>query len=337
MSTDLEIRSHQLLGVLGLSEADESVELQPLKGGVSSDIIRARTRQGTYCVKFALEKLKVAESWHAPTHRNSAEYAWLSFVGRYFPENVPSLFGQNSELGGFAMECISGNNVRNWKSDLLKNGPHTGDSEAVGTILGEIHSLSARKKLNAGDFGSLSDFTSLRLEPYLLRLLQVYPELFVTIRNLVQRTSSKKIALVHGDVSPKNILFRDGTPILLDSECATLGDPAFDAAFCINHLVLKAIHLPSFRRSCLEAAGEFWTAYRSAIDWEPSELCEARVATLLPALLLARVDGKSPVEYLGDPGKKFARSFSIELLRNPDPRFGHFFDRLKKELGAFCH
>jgi hypothetical protein len=39
-------------------------------------------------------------------------------------------------------------------------------------------------------------------------------------------------------------------------------------------------------------------AYLNQVNWEPVAVFEQRAAQLLPALLLARVDGKSPVEYL---------------------------------------
>ena len=46
--------------------------------------------------------------------------------------------------------------------------------------------------------------------------------------------------------------------------------------------------------------------------------CERRAAALLPGLMLARIDGKSPVEYLTDePRKDAVRSFAAPLLRDP--------------------
>ena len=72
--------------------------------------------------------------------------------------------------------------------------------------------------------------------------------------------------LLHGDLSPKNILFRDAAPILLDAECATMGDASFDPAFCLNHLILKAIHLPASRERLLSEVGKFWQTYENHIN-----------------------------------------------------------------------
>jgi hypothetical protein len=45
---------------------------------------------------------------------------------------------------------------------------------------------------------------------------------------------------------------------------------------------------------------------------------EERTASLLPALLLARVDGKSPVEYLNDDAQKnLVRRVASALLETP--------------------
>ncbi len=54
-------------------------------------------------------------------------------------------------------------------------------------------------------------------------------------------TLAAKIALVHGDVSPKKVPAGPRGPVFLDAECAWYGDPAFDLAFCLNHLLLKCL------------------------------------------------------------------------------------------------
>ncbi len=107
-----------------------------------------------------------------------------------------------------------------------------------------------------------------------------------------------KHALVHGDVSPKNILNGPRGPVLLDPECAFYGDPAFDLAFCLNHLLLKCLWTPAARHGFMACFTSLKDSYLSLVDWEPMTDIEARTARLLPGLFLARVDGKSPVEYI---------------------------------------
>ncbi|MDE2399329.1 MAG: phosphotransferase, partial [Burkholderiales bacterium] len=124
-------------------------------------------------------------------------------------------------------------------------------------------------------------------------------------------------ALVHGDLSPKNILVGANGPVLLDAECAWYGDPAFDLAFCLNHLLLKAAHLPASRAGLMAAAEALAAAYFDTVRFEPRALLEAHVASLLPGLLLARVDGKSPLEYLGPETAARVRAAATRLLRAP--------------------
>src|SRR5690606_24626353 len=111
-------------------------------------------------------------------------------------------------------------------------------------------------------------------------------------------TASTRLALVHGDVSPKNILIGPNGPVFLDAECAWYGDPAFDLAFCLNHLLLKCLWTPRAATDFLASFEALAAAYRSGVVWEPPEALERRTARLLPGLLLGRIDGKSPVEYL---------------------------------------
>lgn len=123
---------------------------------------------------------------------------------------------------------------------------------------------------------------------------------------------------MHGDVSPKNILVGPQGPVLLDAECAWYGDPAFDVAFCLNHLLLKCVVVPH-RRAELQAAFEAWVmGYFESTDFEPRSQLELRCAQLLPALMLARVDGKSPVEYITtEQDRDRVRAFAIPRVRRP--------------------
>ena len=154
-----------------------------------------------------------------------------------------------------------------------------------------------------------------------------HPDVADTLSALATYLKTANRVLVHGDVSPKNILFRESGPIILDAECATMGDASFDLAFCINHLILKAIHLPHIRMALLNSIHSFWNAYAHYIKWEAALAIEERVCKLLPALMLARVDGKSPVEYLNAEDQSFVRTSAIRLLHET-PNTLHKFVRL---------
>jgi aminoglycoside phosphotransferase (APT) family kinase protein len=138
---------------------------------------------------------------------------------------------------------------------------------------------------------------------------------------------------VHGDVSPKNILAGPDGPVFLDAECAWFGDPAFDLAFCLNHLLLKCLWTPSARTRFLGCFDALKDAYFESVAWEPARQLEARTAALLPALLLARIDGKSPVEYIDDETiKSGVRAFSIPLIETASPDLASIRNEWAKAL-----
>lgn len=315
MGGEIAARARALVVALGLGRAEDVTEVVALTGGVASDIARVTVGDRVIAVKFALGRLRVAAEWLAPVHRNRAEYAWLEVAGRVAPGAVPELYGQDAGLGGFAMEYLA--DGRQWKAALLAGDAAGPVAEAVADRLGRIHAAGARPGFDRGPFGNAADFHALRVEPYLLFTAGRHPGVAERLRGLAAGLDAAAVTLVHGDVSPKNIIVRAGGPVLLDAECATMGDPAFDVAFCLNHLILKSVHLPESRAELRRAVTGFWRVYAGLVDWEPVESVEGRVAALLPALMLARVDGKSPVEYLDAAGQAKVRARALGLLSAP--------------------
>jgi 5-methylthioribose kinase len=301
-----------------LAEPGEPLQLTALQGGVSSDIWRVDTRRGALCVKRALPKLKVAADWHAPVSRNAFEWEWLCFAQRHAPQAVPAPLAHDPDAGLFAMSWLDPEHHPVWKAQLLAGRVEPATAAAVGAVLACIHNASANNTVLAAGFDTLPNFHALRLEPYLLATGESHPALRARLRELSERTGAARIALVHGDVSPKNILVGPQGPILLDAECAWYGDPAFDLAFCLNHLLLKALVQPARLAELHESFAAFVDAYFLSAAFEPAAGLEARAAALLPALMLARVDGKSPVEYLHDEVLREAvRQFAKPLIAHP--------------------
>ena len=304
----------RIFSTLGLAGVDEEVHAEALAGGVSSGIYRVDLRSGSYCVKQALPKLKVAKEWKVPVERVFSEIDYLRTVARIVPGHVPRVLGQDDASKSFVMEYL-GADHRNWKAELLAGRVDEGVASSVGDVLGRIHAATAEDEALAARFATGDNFHAIRLEPYLVETARVHPTLSATLLATVQRTAATQRVLVHGDVSPKNILLGPQGPVLLDAECAWFGDPAFDVAFCLNHFLLKAAHLPVHADALLASYRAFLASYGPHVRWESQASLDERVAQLLPGLTLARVDGKSPVEYLGEPERAAVRRVAIDLLQ----------------------
>jgi len=306
----------RIFAAFGLAAPGEAVQATPLAGGVSSGIYRIDLRSGSYCLKQALPRLKVAKEWIVPVERVFSEIDWLRTAGRVVPGHVPRVLGQDDASKSFVMEFL-GADHRNWKSELLAGRVDPAVASAVGDVLGRIHAATADDPALAERFATDANFHAIRLEPYLVETARAHPALAAGLLATAERTAATRRVLVHGDVSPKNILLGPHGPVLLDAECAWFGDPAFDVAFCLNHFLLKAAHLPAHAPALMGAFRAFAAAYFRHAGWEPAAELRARVAALLPGLALARVDGKSPVEYLGAPQREAVRAAAIRLLRAP--------------------
>ncbi|MFN9807862.1 MAG: phosphotransferase family protein [Betaproteobacteria bacterium] len=307
----------QALRELGLA-GNETLTGTPLTGGVSSDIWRIDTAAGPLCAKRALSRLRVAADWRAPIERNLYEARWMQVAAAAQPGCAPRVLGQHPELGVLAMQWLDPADHALWKLQLRDGLAEAATAARVGATLARIHAYAAARPALAAEFDTTHIFHDIRLEPYLLATAQRHPPLAAALTAVADVTRSTQRTLVHGDVSPKNILIGPGGPVLLDAECAWWGDPAFDIAFCLNHLLLKCLWNPPYTGAFLAAFDTLAEAYLAGVDWEPRAELEQRAAALLPGLFLARVDGKSPVEYVTDELQKDqVRRTAAPLLLQP--------------------
>jgi aminoglycoside phosphotransferase (APT) family kinase protein len=306
---------------IGLLKGGEPARLTPLTGGVSSDISLVEAGGRRFCVKRALPRLKVAAVWEAPVERNAAEAAYMRAVARWLPHAVPRVLGEDAKAGWFAMDYLAPEGHPLWKADLLAGIVDVDFAAAVGRDLAIIHARSAADPSIPAAFANDDTFEAIRVEPYMHATGRAHPELAARFDELARVTLTTKRALVHGDISPKNILQGPAGPVFLDAECAWFGDPAFDLAFCLNHLMLKGAREGADRTPYNAAFSALAGAYLAGVDWESADDLEARAAALLPALFLARVDGKSPAEYLSRESERAAvRRCAEPLVADPPPR-----------------
>lgn len=305
----------------------------PLTGGVSSDIWRLDTDAGPVCAKRALAQLRVAADWRAPIERNQYEGRWMEVAHAACAGSAPRVLGQHPALGVLVMEYLPPSGYTLWKQQLRDGHADIATARAVGRTLGAIHAYSAARPQLAAEFDTDRIFFDIRLEPYLLATAERHPDLAARLRALVDVTRHHRVALVHGDVSPKNLLLGRAGPVFLDAECAWWGDPAFDLAFCLNHLLLKCLWTPAATPAFLAGFDALAGAYLDAVDWEARDALEQRAAALLPGLFLARVDGKSPVEYVtGDSQRAPVRRVAGALLAQPVARLAQVRAAWAEEL-----
>lgn len=303
---------------MGLAAPRDRIALTPLTGGVSSDIYRVDVDGRSFCVKRALGRLKVEADWRAPVERNHSEAEWIRVAGEIVPDAVPALIAESGEAGLFAMQWLEPESYPVWKHQLRDGIVEPAVAADVALRIARIHAATAGRRDLAERFATDHIFHPIRIEPYLLATAARHGELARPLRALAETTARTKLALVHGDISPKNILVGPRGPVFLDAECAWYGDPAFDLAFCLNHLLLKCLWRPQWRTAYLTAFRALADTYLAAVAWEPRDVFEARCARLLPGLFLARIDGKSPVEYVTEESdRERVRACARPLLLAP--------------------
>lgn len=284
------------------------VTFRPMTGGVSSDIWLIDNFVRRYVLKEARSRLKVADYWEADLSRNYAEQQFIHFVRQFVPEAVPDILFSDPELPFFIMEYL-GPPLENWKQKLLEGRFETKDAVRAARLLANIHNQGRNDPEVKDLFDYSGNFHALRIEPYLITTGQRNPALQPLFEAEAQRLNHCRETLVHGDFSPKNILVSDERMVLLDHEVANYGDPAFDLAFLLNHLLLKMFYLGETAMELPDLATTAWNTYFDQIEEPFLTTLKRRTPHLLLMLMLARVDGKSPVEYLDRQQQDFIRSF----------------------------
>jgi aminoglycoside phosphotransferase (APT) family kinase protein len=288
-------------------------EVEHLSGGVSSHVYRVRIGGDCFVLKQARQRLDVSREWLSDPRRSGIEAAFAEVAMHIVPGAVPRPRFVDPAQHVFGMDCAADGSVT-WKSELLAGEVDESIARQAGRLIGRIHAATRDSSL-AEQFGDLSIFDELRVDPYLRSLLTDDAVVRARVDAIARRLLEPGTCLVHGDFSPKNLLVTPHRDLLLiDHEVAHFGDPSFDVAFFLNHLCLKAFHMPGLAPELLAAAAAFLGTYAAEQGGLESDL-DQRIARVLAALMLARIDGKSPVEYLDEPNRVRVRAFAVRQIR----------------------
>jgi 5-methylthioribose kinase len=309
-----------LKGTGRVSEDEEPV-VRVLAGGVSNrTVIVERPRAGVaWVVKQALPKLRVAVDWFSDPERIHREALGLRWLKELAPPgtSTPFVF-EDRDNHLLAMEAVPEPH-ENWKTMLLGGRLENDHVEQFGQLLGTVHRGGYERREEAEPvFQDRSFFESLRLEPYYGYTAGQVPEAADFLQVLVQETRARRDTLVHGDYSPKNVLVRQRRLVLLDHEVIHFGEPAFDLGFSLTHFLSKAHHLPSMREGFADAARLYWVTYVEEVEELPwAADIEKRAVRHTLGCLLARVAGRSPLEYLDESERARQREAVLALLQYP--------------------
>lgn len=278
---------------------------------MSNTVLLAESPAGRVVCKQALEKLRVEAEWHSRPERTLREAEALQAVFAFLPLGaVPKVHFLDRENCIYVMEAAAAG-ASDWKAALLRGDADPAIAAAAGRILGKIIHATWNQPWWEETFGDQTVFDELRLDPYYRYTAARLPQFAPHFQRLIDNCRTRRVSLVHGDWSPKNLLVGPDGVTAIDFEVVHYGDPSFDSGFLLCHLLLKSIHIPSHAADFQYCAAAFWQelALAGDIPW----LFPATVEHLA-GLLLARADGKSPAEYLGPVEKDHLRRLAQRIL-----------------------
>ncbi len=306
-----------------LVRGDEEIAIRELGGGVSNIVLmveRPADPRGNWVVKQSLGKLRVKDDWRSERSRIIREaesiQALLPVLG---PAGVPKVIHLDPENFLFVMTAAPKGSLT-WKELLLARRADSQVARNAGLLLAKMINASRQSAALRSNFRDRTVFDQLRIDPYYRTTASRHPELRREFEHLIGLTLDIQTSLVHGDYSPKNMLVHGNSIFLIDFEVVHWGDPSFDAAFLMNHLFLKAFHLPAASTQFLALVFEFWNALYFTLGTDAVSWFEMMTLQHLGALMLARIDGKSPAEYIQDePTKDKVRRAATRILVESPP------------------
>ncbi len=366
------IDSHNAIDYLrriGCVGPDESVRVRELAGGVSNIVLYVESGEGAFVLKQSRPRLRTREEWISRPQRIWRELQIQQTLASLLPAGaVPDVLFADRANFLYAMQAVPGDFVP-WKSLLLQGVCDPSIATTLGRYLGRIHVNTWNDSRLRDRFGDLRDFEDLRLDPFYRFVARRHPQLSSALQSLIDQTMHSSLCLVLGDFSPKNVLVGPQRITLVDFETGHFGDPAFDLGFFLSHLFLKVVAhalpaetsvrstadghaswesynesdilLPRPSQALLNLISTFATAYRR--EGRDSGLLDdsqlwLRAMRHWGGCLLARIDGKSPVDYLGsERQKQFVRRLGeFLLLADVPPSLESCLDQLAESLLREC-
>ncbi len=295
MNLDSAVNVKSYVNKVAIDIGSGEMVVENLSSGVSNEVWKVKRENTCWVVKQALEKLRVKEDWYSDVERIHREHSAIDALQNLVPgDSLPKILHVDYQNHIFIMTCAEG--TQTWKELLMRKDFSSNVAENAGSLLRKIHQNS--HKINDDikrQFQDQKYFIQLRVDPFHRFLSERFPELTPSIQKLIDEVTLQKSCLIHGDFSPKNMLVhKDQHITLIDFEVAHWGNPVFDVAYCIGHLMLKSWYLNEPEKGF------------KLIDFF-SKTYALPLKNLLPHLglmLLARIDGKSPVNYIVDENLK---------------------------------
>jgi 5-methylthioribose kinase len=269
-----------------------------------------------FVVKQPRRQLMVKDEWLAKPERALTEARALRFTRELTPGAVPLVFDVDEQACAMTMQA-SPPAWRTWKELLLEGDVDPSTGGRLGTLLGGWHRSSSLSLDQLVELRDLEIFEQLRIEPFHRTVASRHPELAPRVNFAAEAlVAVPGRCLVHGDFSPKNVLVGAEGLWVIDFEVAHVGNPVFDLAFLLAHLILKSIHRPGSAAAYRDCAAQFLQFYEESAGEEfmPSD---ESLSLHVGCLLLARVDGKSPAEYLTTPERKGAWRVGASFVKDP--------------------
>ncbi len=301
----------ELLRAMGLLAPGEAAHETPLRGRRGARVSRVALESRTVCVKRTGEATPHGPASPGRAPHFGAEARWCRAAQAIAPGSVPALLGEHPSGCALAMEDLPASEFPSWQSRLAAGQVEPWVAAEAAHLIGRIHAATAHNVAVRQQFEAHNAFFAERLAEIFERAAAANPDCAWELRRREGALATARVALVHGDLVPANILVGPRGPVLVDADCAHFGDPMADVASLLAELMVRQAAHAQLRRDYVACCEAFLRGYMAQIDWEMPEHAEARIAALVPAYVLGAILAGGVATLVSERGRAALRALVL--------------------------
>ena len=293
-----------------------SKNINILNGGHLNDVVQVLFENELFVIKYANRISAKKYSFLLPDQRSEIEYNTINVFHKLIKnsEFIIKTICIDNEKQIIIFESAP-NNCESLFTKFISNEVHYSLLSNIVKSLAVMHSVTYNNYSLHEQFSDSMGFLKLKIEVQCRNITKDI-SLQKEIDCFINESLEIRIALLHGDFAPKNILTWDNKYLFIDFEESSYADPALDIGYFLAHIYIHYFITNNIQFK--NAADIVLKEYLENINFSDDKFI-IRISKYIGIFILSRIDGKAYADYITDENvKKDLRYFGKRLFLNEE-------------------